>query len=179
LSLTRKQKKLNSIAHNYIHQIRDKIGTDLLLIPSVTNIVMDTQKRILLVKDADSDMWTTPGGGVDPMESPADAAVREMWEETGLLVEPMRIVGVYGGADFMIIYSNGDQTSYVLIAFECRVNGGKLAPNGDETLEVGYFSQSNLAELPLPPWARVVISDAFRTDCSPQFKTPTWTPPAV
>jgi ADP-ribose pyrophosphatase YjhB (NUDIX family) len=170
---------LNSIAYNYIHQIRDKIGTDLLLIPSVTNIVMDTEKRILLVKDADSDMWTTPGGGVEPIQTPADAAVREMWEETGLFVKPMRIVGVYGGADFLIIYSNGDQASYVLIAFECRINGGKLAPNGVETLEVGYFSRSTLTELQLPPWVRIVISDAFKTGSSPQFKTPTWTPPVV
>lgn len=164
---------------NYINQIRKKIGSDLLLLPSVTSIVMDTQNRILLVKDADSGMWITPGGCVDPMESPANAAVREMWEETGLLLEPTRILGVYGGVDFMITYSNGDNVSYVLIAFMCRVIGGIISPDGIETLEARYFSEINLAELKLPLWMQVVLSDAFNQSKVTHFKSPTWRPPGM
>ena len=165
--------------NNYLHQIRNKIGSDLLLLPSVTNIVMDTQKRILLVKDADSGLWITPGGCVDPMESPADAAVREMWEETGLFSTPIRILGIYGGHDFMITYSNGDMVSYVLVAFESRIIGGKMSPDGVETLEIGYFSESNLAELNLPTWMKIVLSDTFNHSSTVHFKAPTWKPPGV
>ena len=113
------------------------------------------------------------------MESPADAAVREMWEETGLFSTPIRILGIYGGHDFMITYSNGDMVSYVLVAFESRIIGGKMSPDGVETLEIGYFSESNLAELNLPTWMQIVLSDAFNHSNTVHFKAPTWKPPGV
>ncbi len=62
--------------------------------PSVTIITFDDRGRVLLARHADAVVWVAPGGSVDPHESPADAAVREMWEETGLRVEPTRVVVV-------------------------------------------------------------------------------------
>ena len=79
---------------DYMRCLREKVGPDLLLAPSVTIITFDDQGRILLARHADTGVWVAPGGSVDPHESPADAAVREMWEETGLLVEPTKILGV-------------------------------------------------------------------------------------
>jgi 8-oxo-dGTP pyrophosphatase MutT (NUDIX family) len=42
---------------------------------------------VLLVRHVEGNDWTTPGGMIEPLETPADAAVRETWEETGLHVE--------------------------------------------------------------------------------------------
>src|SRR5262249_8673477 len=103
----------------YWKRVRDRVGHDLLLIPSVTAIVHDEQQRILLVRHAEGQVWVTPGGGMEPHESPADAVVRETWEETGLLVEPTHVVGVYGGPEFQVDYANGDQASYLMIVFAC------------------------------------------------------------
>ena len=50
--------------------------------------VPDDQGRILLLKRSDGGGWGLPGGWVDVHESPAQAAVREVWEEAGLRVEP-------------------------------------------------------------------------------------------
>jgi len=102
-----------------------------------------------------------------------------MWEETGLVVEPIRLLGVYGGPEFQVTYSNGDEVSYLMIVFECRVIGGTMRPDCVETLELGHFSETDLAKLRLPPWAKVVLPDAFTGHAKTRFKPPTWQPPCL
>src|SRR5262245_14559164 len=108
----------------HIRRLRDAVGPELLVLPSVTGIIFDDQNRILLVREAESGVWSGPGGSVDPDETPSDAVVREVWEETGLYTTPMRILGVYGGPSCLVTYANGDQTQYVMTFFECAVRGG-------------------------------------------------------
>jgi 8-oxo-dGTP pyrophosphatase MutT (NUDIX family) len=66
----------------------------------VTAIVFGARGEILLVRQRDGGVWSTPGGSVEPDEDPVDAVVRETWEETGLLVQPVALIGVFGGAKF-------------------------------------------------------------------------------
>jgi 8-oxo-dGTP pyrophosphatase MutT (NUDIX family) len=163
----------------YIRRLREAVGNDLLLLPSVTILTFDDHNRVLLVKHAATGMWVAPGGSIDPPdEYPADAAVREMWEETGLLVEPSRVVGVFGGPEFQITYPNQDQVSYVMIVFEAHVTGGRMEADSAEILEVGYFSQADLAALKLASWARIVLAAAFADRAQTLFEPPTWKPPA-
>jgi ADP-ribose pyrophosphatase YjhB (NUDIX family) len=100
-----------------------------------------------------------------------------MWEETGLQVEPVRLLGVYGGPEFHVTYANGDEVSYLMIVFECRVVGGSMRPDGVEALEVRYFPQADLTRLALPPWAKVVLPDVFADRAGARFKPPAWQPP--
>jgi 8-oxo-dGTP pyrophosphatase MutT (NUDIX family) len=162
-----------------MRRVREKVGPDLLVVPSVTIITFDDQGRVLLVRHADAGVWVAPGGSIDPHESPADAAVREMWEETGLLVEPMRILGVYGVPEFHVTYANGDEVSHLMTVFECRVIGGTMRPDRVETLEVRYFRQADLPKLTSPPWAHVVLPDVFADHATTRFKAPTWRPPIL
>src|SRR5690349_24934449 len=99
----------------YMRALRAKVGGQLLQIPSVTILTFDGAGRVLLVKHGDVHLWTTPGGAVDPLETPADAAIREMWEETGLDVELLRVLGVYGGVEFQTTYANGDVVSFTTV----------------------------------------------------------------
>jgi 8-oxo-dGTP pyrophosphatase MutT (NUDIX family) len=80
----------------YLLQLRQRVGSDLLLMPSVTVLVRDDRGRVLLVRNIETNIWVAPGGAVDPFETPADAAVREIWEETGLWVEPFACLGYTG-----------------------------------------------------------------------------------
>ena len=81
----------------YLRALRESVGSRLLVLPSVTGIVFDDQKRVLLVRQRDIGVWSTPGGSIEPNETPANAVVREVWEETGLHIRPARILGVFGG----------------------------------------------------------------------------------
>jgi len=146
---------------DYVRSLRSKIGHQLLLMPSVTMIVRDDEGRVLLVKNADTNLWLPPGGGIEPDESPRDAAIREMQEETGLLVEPVRTIGVYGGPEYRVMYPNGDVVSYVTTVLECRVVSGEMAPDHEETLDVRYFSEAELHSMQTLPWTRTVLADAF------------------
>ena len=100
--------------------------------PSVSTALFDTEGRLLIAQQAGSSLWMTVGGAVEPDESPSDAVVREMWEETGLHVVPMRMLGVFGGREFRVIYPNGDEAAYTVILFEVRLLGGTLRADGEE-----------------------------------------------
>src|ERR1041384_1031451 len=86
----------------YMQQLRKKVGHDILILPSAAVVIHDEQMRLLLCLHGDKHLWVAPGGLIEPGEQPAEAAVRETWEETGLIVELSGIVGVYGGHDLVI-----------------------------------------------------------------------------
>ena len=113
---------------------------------------------------------------VEPYETPADAAVREMWEETGLLVELVRVLGVFGGLEFSTTYANGDQISWVSTVFEGRTRSGTMRPDGMEILETRYFHEEEVQTLRCKPRLRTVLSVAFGTYSETYFQPPTWSP---
>jgi 8-oxo-dGTP pyrophosphatase MutT (NUDIX family) len=129
----------------YIKQVREKLGHEMLLLPAVSAIVVDERGWVLLHRASDDGRWYTIGGAMEPGEEPAAAAAREALEETGLIVEPLRVVAVQ--ASPLVVYPNGDQVRYVGIAFLCRVVGGDLRVADDESLEVRFFAPDELPEL--------------------------------
>src|SRR4051812_36914085 len=134
----------------YMAWLRTRVGTATILVPSVNAVVRDGAGRILLQRHAQGGGWGLPGGAVEPEEAPADALVREVWEETALEVVPGGVIGVYGGPEATIRYDNGDVTSHVRIAYAATVAGGELGPEGVEVLEAGFMTAGEGAELELP-----------------------------
>src|ERR1051325_4042675 len=67
---------------------------DMVIRPGVSAVVL-TPEGLLLQRRSDNGLWGLPGGGVEPGESVSAAIVREVREETGLDVTPVRLVGVY------------------------------------------------------------------------------------
>lgn len=160
----------------YLRALRAHVGQELILMPSVAVMVRDAAGRLLLVRDLTTGLWQTVGGGMDPNEQPADAAVREAFEETGLLVEPTRIIGVYAGPLFCLTYPNGDVVSYVGISFAARIVGGSERPCHDEVDRLGWFDQPAACALAMAPHTRLLIDDAYRDLPDAAFTQATWTP---
>ncbi len=91
-----------------------------------------------------------PAGAIEPGETPAQAVIREVWEETGLIVRPVNIAGVFSGANgFRFTYSNGDAVEYTVILFECEKVGGEFGKRDDETIKLRYFSPEEMPLLPI------------------------------
>jgi 8-oxo-dGTP pyrophosphatase MutT (NUDIX family) len=156
----------------YLRGLRARIGHELVLLPSVAVMIRDAAGRLLLVRNRDDGLWQTVGGGMDPGEEPADAAVREAFEETGLLVEPTRVIGVYGGPLFQLTYPNRDVVSYVGIAFAARVVGGAERPCEEEVDRLGWFAREGMLALPMAPHTRRLIEDTFKDASEAVFAAP-------
>ena len=163
---------------DYVRGLRDRIGNDVLEVPTVSVIVFDDRDRVLLVRHAEGNVWTTPGGMIEPYELPADAAVREAYEETGLVVKLTRIVGVFGGEPCSAVYANGDRISFISTVFVGEVAGGTLRPDGVETLETGYFARSDLGSIGVRPHVMLYLDAAWAREPGARFQPPTWRPPA-
>jgi 8-oxo-dGTP pyrophosphatase MutT (NUDIX family) len=134
----------------YLRELRAVVGPRLLLLPGVAAIVRDDDERVLFMHRADDGRWGLPAGAIDPGESPAQAIVREVREETGLVVRPSRVAGVFGGLGFRHRYPNGDEAEWTVTVFECEIVGGVLAPQDGEALELRYFAAEAAPTLQLP-----------------------------
>jgi len=121
-------------------------------------------------------VWLLPGGAIEPAETPADAAVREMFEETGLFVRLTGLVGLFGGPEFVVQYRNGDRTSYVMAVFEAEHGGGSPRVDQSEVLEVRFVTEAEAAGLPQAQWLAEVLRAVFNRGHSHVFRREGWHP---
>ncbi len=111
-------------------------------IPCVGAVVFDDTNRLLLVKRANppaQGMWSLPGGRLESGETAEQGVVREVCEETGLVIEVEREVGTVqrmapGGG------------TYVIRDFLCIGSGEPVA--GDDAADARFVTASQLRELP-------------------------------
>ncbi len=89
----------------------------------------DRKENYLLVKRRDVPVWVLPGGGIDPGESPEQAVIREVQEETGVMARIVRKVAVY---------TPTGRLSSETHLFECAIVSGEPT-TGDESREVRFF----------------------------------------
>lgn len=161
----------------YVRDLRAAVGNARLLMPSVSGIVRAPGDRVLLVQSRDDGCWTTPGGAIELDETPADAIVREVWEETGLFVTPTHLAAVYGGPSFVVRYPNGDETQYISVMFECGVISGDPHADEDEVQAVKYWTQDEASRLQLAPWLTAILPRLYEPARTPWFEPPRWRPP--
>jgi 8-oxo-dGTP pyrophosphatase MutT (NUDIX family) len=101
------------------------------------------QGQILLVQERSDGRWCMPGGWADVGDLPSEVAAREVWEESGFLVVPRKVIGVYDAnrsgrpLEFYHAYK---------IVFLCEITGGQ-ARRSYETLDVGFFDFDDLPPL--------------------------------
>jgi ADP-ribose pyrophosphatase YjhB (NUDIX family) len=147
----------------FLANLREKVGNDLLMLPSVSGFVFDDAGRLLLARHGDLGLWAAPGGGIDPDERPEAAVVRELREELGIRIQVRGLIGVYGGPEFRTLYPNGHQVGYVIAAYGCALAPGSGAPepDGDEINDFRWVSEREVASLETTAWTPGVVPQAF------------------
>jgi ADP-ribose pyrophosphatase YjhB (NUDIX family) len=108
---------------------------------AVAAVVGNDKNEILLTQRADSGVWLYPVGWADVGYSASEVAIKEVYEETGIEVEPVSLIAVFDGLRLgfarVPLYS---------LVFHCRMIGGELRGHPLETRQVGFFSRDDL------PW---------------------------
>lgn len=99
--------------------------------------------RVLLVKERSDGRWSLPGGWADVGSSPSEMAVREVAEEAGYRVRPVRLLAVWDNSRH-----HGRPVAYAVykICIACDLTGGR-PEGGIETEEVGWFAVGELPPL--------------------------------
>ena len=138
-----------------------RVGKSATLSPGASAIIFDdTGQKVLLTCRTDNRRWCLPGGGMDPGESASECCVREVLEETGLLVRVTRLIGVYTSPDLIVEYADGNRIQPVAFSFEAEVTGGQLSTS-NETTAYGYFSVDEFDTIDLMEHHQERILDAW------------------
>ena len=180
------------ITSDYLKWLRSRVGHQKVILVRACGIVSDGadgQGRVLLQRYPEFGWWELPGGLLEPGERLSDCLVRGLRQETGLVVEPARLVGLYTSPDFNLTYPNGDQAQQFIACFACRVSGGTLRPVvatsvahfGPTTTEVvttsdpsprggslALFSPTALPDVPV--WTRAMIEDYLTNGLAASFR---------
>jgi ADP-ribose pyrophosphatase YjhB (NUDIX family) len=78
------------------------------IVVAVTAFVLNDADRVLMIRRTDSGRYAIPGGQQEIGETVSQTVVREVAEETGIDVEPVRIVGIYSDPDHVIAFTDGE-----------------------------------------------------------------------
>ena len=130
-------------------------------------VINPINKKILLVKHKDYDKWLQPGGHIEEDETPEEAAIREVYEETGIKItilgerfpredDLVRPLGIQGNRK-----ENGDR--HIDIIYYAKPNDleAPLKIN-DESLDIRWFTRNELEQLPVFPDVRITMDYILR-----------------
>ncbi|ASW05828.1 NUDIX domain-containing protein [Rhizobium sp. 11515TR] len=138
------------MSSDYIKSLRSKLGSQLIILPSVAAVISDEMGRLLLQEKSSGEGWSLPAGAIELGETPQQAIAREVFEETGLRVIRSEILAVFGGHEFRYTYPNGDQVEYLVVLFKCTTSGEPGGFTDSETARLKYTAFDEMPKLALP-----------------------------
>ncbi len=131
-------------------------------------VINPENKKILLVKHGDYDKWVQPGGHIEENETPEEAATREVYEETGIKItlkgehfpreeDLIRPLGIQCNRK-----NNGNRFIDIIYWGEPNNPRAELKIN-DESIEIGWFSRTELDRMPIFPDVKITMDYILRT----------------
>ncbi|MBN9233796.1 MULTISPECIES: NUDIX domain-containing protein [Phyllobacteriaceae] len=143
-----------SFADSYLGRLRKLIGHRLVLVPGARIVIERDDGFILLHKRTDFDAWGLPGGSAEEGEDIETIIMREVAEETGLVVRDVKPFAFGSNPRYESFeFPNGDRTQFFVLIFYTRSFTGEAAAMDDESSAVGWFAPGALPEM-LPNMAR-------------------------
>ena len=123
------------------------MGQPLPEVPCVGAVVHDEHGRLLLIRRGhapSAGLWSVPGGRMEPGESEREAVVRELLEETGLVVRPVRPLGS--------VRVDGDGVVFTITDWLCTLaEPGQQPVAGDDADDAAFVDAAGLAALDMAP----------------------------
>jgi 8-oxo-dGTP diphosphatase len=111
-------------------------------------------------REEDRSGWTLPGGGLEPGEDPADAAIREIFEETGYTAELEALIGI----DSIVVpaedrlHDRSQPLHALRIVYRAEVTGGELTNEADgSTDEARWVRLAEVAKLDTVPLVEIAV----------------------
>jgi len=153
---------------DYIMDLRKVVGHRCLIQAGASIIVEDKEGCILLQKRGDDHTWAYSGGSVEIDERVEDAAVRELFEETGLEAVSIELLGVFSGREMHHVYPNGDEVSDIDTVFICREYKGELKKQESEVEELRFFHLSELPSLDISHVNKPALR-AYLSKCGAEY----------
>lgn len=117
--------------------------------------VIERNHCMLLEKRSDSDRWAIIGGAIKQDESLLEGLVREVKEETGLLVRNAELLGTFSDPSRIIAFPDGNVKRIISIAYKVDVEPFEELVCSEESIELAFFSKEalkrvNIAETHIP-----------------------------
>ena len=132
---------------DYIKEIRALVGSRPLILPGVAILIFDEhQKKLLMQKRTDNQLWGLTGGFMEPGEKFEETAKRETFEELGIAVSNLSFVSIFSGEEFYYKYPNGDEVYSVIAVYSASYQSESFVLDQNEVSEVKYFPIDELPD---------------------------------
>lgn len=135
---------------------------------AVSAFIQDNEGRILMIRRTDNDLYAIPGGQLELGETLAQAAAREVHEETGIECRVTGVVGVFSNPRHVIAYDDGEIRQEFSICFRANQTSGRLQTSS-ESKEVLWVEKSDLSKLKIHPSIKLRIDHALQEPHVPYF----------
>ncbi len=147
----------------YVDDIRKMIGHKYIILNGSAVIVKNKDGNILMQqRKYPYGKWCLPGGLMELGESTVDTAKRELLEETGLIIDEMKLLGVYSGKEYFCSAAHGDEWYVVTTTYITDTYSGNAFVNDDESLKLEWFNPNELPNN-VAKTHRYMITDYLRT----------------
>lgn len=153
------------LSGNYVRRIRRYLGRQKIILNAGGGVVVQDGK-VLLQRRSDNHQWGLPGGLLELNETYLDGAIREIKEETGLIVCPTSFLGIYHNYDME--WANGDTAHVIGALYVFEIAGGELRVD-EESLELRFFGEDEIPSL-FAEDHRAAIKDYFAGIRYPLFE---------
>ncbi|GAA4785843.1 NUDIX domain-containing protein [Actinomycetospora chlora] len=136
------------------------------LTPVLNVAVFNAAAELLLIRRSDNGFWALPGGYMEVGERFAEAAARELVEETGIAAEVTGIVGVYSDPRHVTAHDDGIVHQQCTICLRARPIGGQPGATAEASV-TAFFDRRRAMELHMHPTMRLRVEHAFDRPSDP------------
>ena len=129
---------------DYIKKVRKIIGHEPMLLPHAIVVVFNNEGKVLIETRADDGYLDFPGGTIDIGEEVETAAKRELFEETGIIADELKLFNIYSGEITKYQYFNQDIIYGIDIVYLCYKYHGELKAQPEEVSELRFMKLDDI-----------------------------------